>query len=123
MNLVLKKRGINFLKDDKEMMEHSDLKNYRFKLEFVGHNNEKVTANISRCEKGRARYKTHVHFHRLSFYGSFEDPKDGLSHVYKEAEAADYIHKNDLEYNKKDVLNLVNYLSKDSYTEVEIVEY
>ena len=126
--LKLKKMGIDFWKDDKDVKD-SDCGNYRLRLvePIIDHNNTMIEGDFGKANKylfifknGKKRKKPKL-IHRLKLQTDLQTRgSDGLAFRYNKARKV--VDSKDLTYTKKDILKLVNTISKHKYDQVEIIE-
>lgn len=126
--LKLKKMGCDFWSDD-SIKSYSDLENFRLRLEFIDKEKNYVMGDIGRGQKYRFTQKNgkilkkYIKVHQHKLYCDFQiTKKDGMTYGYKTKIINDYIQENDLNYNSKDLLKLINYLSSDTYENIEIIK-
>lgn len=126
--LKLKKMGCDFWLDD-SIKNYSDLENFRLRLEFIDKENNYVMGDIGRgykyrfTQKNGKLLKKYIKIHSHTLHCDFQiTKKDGMPYGYKTKMINDYIQENDLNYNSKDLLKLINYLSSDTYENIEIIK-
>ena len=124
--LYLEKRGCDFFKGD-PINEQSDVGNYRVFMSFTDKNGVEVCGDICRGDVYRYKHKItgkplkHRKFeHSCGLYEHFQytEQETGLTFGYKLPEGI----LDGLRYTLKDILWLVNQLSKDEYTSVVVMD-
>lgn len=118
MKLYLEKRGCDFLEDDKDARQKSDLENYRLFLEFIDRDGKRICGDVSRgaVRSGDWRKGKPVIVSTNGLYTDFQYENHTGCYCYQSwrGPAGDYT--------KADVLKLVNSLSAVQYDGVEIVD-
>lgn len=125
--LKLLKMGCDFWSDE-NLKKVSDLENYRLRLNFIDKNGIEVSGDVSRGYKNRFTKKNgeplkkYVKVHQHMLCADFQYiASDGFTYGYKTNSIYKFIDDNDLNYNSIDLLKLINHLSSENYTSIEIL--
>ena len=124
--LYLEKMGMDFPKGE-PIRKLSNLKNYRLRFKDVVLKDEFIKTLRSNAIpvisgdliSGRDYTKGTTTGTKLFLDTEYQTEEGNF---YRPLVVEDYINKNDYEYTKEDVLKAINFISKDKYTKIVILE-
>ncbi len=124
--LYLEKMGMDFPKGE-PIRKLSNLKNYRLRFKDVVLKDElaktlrgnAIPVISGDLISGRDYTKDTVNSTKLFLETEYQTEEGNF---YRPLVVEDYINYNDYEYTKEDVLKAINFISKDKYTKIVILE-
>lgn len=127
MNLKLLRKGMDFRADERP---HLDLRNHRYYIEFVDKDGLEVCGSVGKTyiyrthhlKDKRKKLATPVMITDEALHLDLQyNNEDGYTYRYKGEETHELIKKEGLMFTQQDLLDIVNYYSKDHYTGIEII--